>query len=248
MGALRRAGRARSSSRPATRRTPRLMAVGHAKYTGEVGVMTSHAGARRGPPAQRPVRRQARPRAGRGDRRAAADDGARLGVPAGDRPAERCSRTWRRSTSQTCSRPSRADGPRPGLPDGARDALAVRGDRPARRPAGLRRPEELPHEHGIVPTAPGWRAPRRAADRGGPGRGGRGPQRRGAGGAAGRAGRPGRPATRSAAVAERLGAGVTTSLLGKPWWDETLPFSCRRDGPPRHHRVRRGCWATATRC
>ncbi|WP_370615650.1 thiamine pyrophosphate-requiring protein [Mumia sp. Pv 4-285] len=28
------------------------------------------------------------------------------------------------------------------------------------------------------------------------------------------------------AVAEHLGAGVTTSLLGKPWWDETLSFSC----------------------
>lgn len=28
------------------------------------------------------------------------------------------------------------------------------------------------------------------------------------------------------AVAERLGAGVTTSLLGKPWFDESLPYSC----------------------
>ncbi|MBW9205881.1 thiamine pyrophosphate-requiring protein [Mumia sp. zg.B17] len=28
------------------------------------------------------------------------------------------------------------------------------------------------------------------------------------------------------ALAEHLGAGVTTSLLGKPWWDETLPYSC----------------------
>lgn len=28
------------------------------------------------------------------------------------------------------------------------------------------------------------------------------------------------------AVVERLGAGVTTSLLGKPWWDESLPISC----------------------
>ncbi|WP_447645258.1 thiamine pyrophosphate-dependent enzyme [Nocardioides zeae] len=28
------------------------------------------------------------------------------------------------------------------------------------------------------------------------------------------------------AVAERLGAGVTTSLLGKPWWDETAATSC----------------------
>jgi pyruvate dehydrogenase (quinone) len=28
------------------------------------------------------------------------------------------------------------------------------------------------------------------------------------------------------AVVERLAAGVTTSLLGKPWWDESLPISC----------------------
>jgi pyruvate dehydrogenase (quinone) len=28
------------------------------------------------------------------------------------------------------------------------------------------------------------------------------------------------------ALAERLGAGVTTSLLGKPGWDESLPYSC----------------------
>ena len=37
------------------------------------------------------------------------------------------------------------------------------------------------------------------------------------------------------AVAERLGAGVTTSLLGKPCVDESLPYSCGRHGPPRHH-------------
>ncbi|MDF9715811.1 MULTISPECIES: thiamine pyrophosphate-binding protein [unclassified Nocardioides] len=85
-------------------------------------------------------------------------------------------------------------------------------------------PEPLPHTHGVVPTTPTWRTPvvvptdadlRAAAevlDRGervallvGQGARHAGDQVR--------------------AVAERLGAGVTTSLLGKPWWDETLPTS-----------------------
>ena len=86
-------------------------------------------------------------------------------------------------------------------------------------------PEEPPHEHGVVPTAPQWRPPRvipadddlaeaaRVLNAG----------ERVAllvGQGASEAGDLVR------AVAERLGAGVTTSLLGKPWWDETLPTSC----------------------
>ena len=86
-------------------------------------------------------------------------------------------------------------------------------------------PETPPHEHGVVPTAPEWRRPRvlphdsdiaeaaavlnageRVALLVGQGIREAGDQVR--------------------AVAERLGAGVTTSLLGKPWWDETLPTSC----------------------
>ena len=86
-------------------------------------------------------------------------------------------------------------------------------------------PEELPHEHGVVPTAPQWRPPRvvpadddladaaaalNAGDR-----------------VALLVGQGAREAGEQVrAVAERLGAGVTTSLLGKPWWDETLPTSC----------------------
>ncbi|WP_210648823.1 thiamine pyrophosphate-requiring protein [Nocardioides sp. SYSU D00065] len=86
-------------------------------------------------------------------------------------------------------------------------------------------PEEVPHEHGVVPTAPQWRPPRvlphdddlaAAAEVLNAGRRvallvGQGA--RGAG-------------AEVQAVAERLGAGVTTSLLGKPWWDETLSTSC----------------------
>ncbi|MBA4609563.1 thiamine pyrophosphate-requiring protein [Aeromicrobium sp. Marseille-Q0843] len=86
-------------------------------------------------------------------------------------------------------------------------------------------PEVPPHEHGVVPTAPEWRRPRvipfdddlaeaarvlNAGER-----------------VALLVGQGAREASELVrAVAERLGAGVTTSLLGKPWWDETLPTSC----------------------
>jgi pyruvate dehydrogenase (quinone) len=86
-------------------------------------------------------------------------------------------------------------------------------------------PEEVPHEHGVVPTSPQWRPPRvvpadddladaaaalNAGER-----------------VALLVGQGARDAGQQVrAVAERLGAGVTTSLLGKPWWDETLPISC----------------------
>ena len=45
-------------------------AVGYAKFTGQVGVCVATSGPGRDPPAQRAVRREARPRAGGGDRRA----------------------------------------------------------------------------------------------------------------------------------------------------------------------------------
>ena len=45
-------------------------AVGYAKFTGRLGVCTATVGPGRDPPAQRAVRREARPRAGGRDRRA----------------------------------------------------------------------------------------------------------------------------------------------------------------------------------
>ncbi len=86
-------------------------------------------------------------------------------------------------------------------------------------------PEEPPHEHGVMVTVPGWRPPvvhpetadlERAAD-----------VLNAGDRVALLVGQGARHArTQVEAVAERLGAGVTTSLLGKPWVDESLPTSC----------------------
>ena len=85
-------------------------------------------------------------------------------------------------------------------------------------------PDPLPQEHGVVVSAPEWRRPRVL------------PQEEDLRQAARVLNSGRRPAllvgqgARHAgeqvrAVAERLGAGVTTSLLGKPWVDERLPTS-----------------------
>jgi pyruvate dehydrogenase (quinone) len=85
-------------------------------------------------------------------------------------------------------------------------------------------PDGVPHRHGAVPTAALWREPtvvprrddlRQAVDVLAAGQRvallvGQGARR-----AAGQV----------TAVADRLGAGVVTSLLGKPWVDESLPYA-----------------------
>jgi pyruvate dehydrogenase (quinone) len=89
----------------------------------------------------------------------------------------------------------------------------------------LEMPDRPPHEHGVVPTAVGWRRPRvvpaeddlreaaallASAER-----------------VALLVGQGARDAGDEVrAVAERLGAGVTTSLLGKPWLDESWSLAC----------------------
>src|SRR3954451_7997971 len=86
-------------------------------------------------------------------------------------------------------------------------------------------PEEPVQQHGVLVTTPEWRRPHVV------------PRREDLGAAAevlnagGRVallvGQGPRDAERQArTVAERRGAGVPPSLLGKPWWDETLPYSC----------------------
>jgi pyruvate dehydrogenase (quinone) len=86
-------------------------------------------------------------------------------------------------------------------------------------------PEEPPHEHGVLISVPQWRPPvvlpheddlAAAADVLNAGRR-----------VALLVGQGARHAQQEVrAVAERLGAGVITSLLGKPFWDETLAYSC----------------------
>jgi pyruvate dehydrogenase (quinone) len=81
------------------------------------------------------------------------------------------------------------------------------------------------HEHGVITTASGWNRARVTPDQDDLAaaaellRAGERPAiLLGQGGSSAREG--------VAQLAERLGAGVTTSLLGKPGWDEGLPLSC----------------------
>ena len=113
-----------------------FMATGHAKYSRPAGRVPVHPGSRRDPPADRPLRRQARRPTGGGDHRPDRlhRDGQRL--PAGGRPAV---------AVQGRLRPVRADGghPRAGA-DADRQRHAHRAgrehpglpDRAARRTAG----------------------------------------------------------------------------------------------------------------
>ena len=86
-------------------------------------------------------------------------------------------------------------------------------------------PEEPPHTHGVVVTTPEWRVPRvlpREADLTAAAEVLNAGER-----VALLVGQGAKDATEEVrAVVDRLGGGVTTSLLGKPWWDETAPDSC----------------------
>jgi pyruvate dehydrogenase (quinone) len=86
-------------------------------------------------------------------------------------------------------------------------------------------PQEASHEHGVLVTASQWRKPRVVP---------RDDDLREAAAVlaagsrvavlVGQGARDAQPQVR--AVVERLGAGVTTSLLGKTCWDDSLPYSC----------------------
>ena len=169
----------------------------------------------RDPSAERALRRQARPPAGRRDRRPAGADGDRRRLPAGGRPARRCSRTSRTSTC-------RWHGPGAGPPPGrSRDADRAR---PSARVTcvilpndvqELRRVETPPREHGTLHSGIGVHAAARRAD------GRRSAARRGVLNAGERvamlvgAGRAAAPADEVLEVADLLGAGVAKALLGK---------------------------------
>ena len=93
-----------------------------------------HVGPGRDPPAQRPVRRQARPRAGRGDRRP--DQPHRHGrqLPAGGRPAQPVQGRRQRLRADGDRPGAAAQRPRPGDPDRDGPARADGDDHPQRRP------------------------------------------------------------------------------------------------------------------
>ena len=201
-------------------------ACAHAKFTGEVGVCLATSGPGRDPPAQRPLRRQARPPAGGGDRRPAGAHVARRRLPAGGRPRRAVQGRRAASSSRCCMVPAQAAH----LID---RAMRDRAGDAARRPAIIvpndvqEAPyEEPPRAHGVGALV----ARLRAAPRVVPAR-----RRRCARAAevlnAGERvamligqGAMRRRAPRSIEVAELLGAGVAKALNGRAALPDDLPY------------------------
>ncbi|WP_166139382.1 thiamine pyrophosphate-requiring protein [Nocardioides ochotonae] len=224
MGALRRAGGDPSFVQARHEENAALMAVGHAKYTGEVGVVVST----QGPGAVHLLN-------GLYDAKL---DHHPLVAIVGQQPTTALGAEYQQEIDltglfkdvaaqyvQAVLAPEQAAMV---LDRAFRTALATRSPCVVVLPHDVQvapAPVVPPHEHGVVPTAPQWRPPRvlptdddlaeaaavlNAGER-----------------VALLVGQGARDAGDLVAeVAERLGAGVSTSLLGKPHWDESLPYSC----------------------
>lgn len=135
-----------------------------------------HPGPRSGAPAQRSLRRQARPRAGGGHSRSAADECPRRRVPAGDRPAGPLPGRRRAVRADRAHSGAGADGARPGVSHRLGHALSLRRHPAPRRAAGARRrvssARARSRHHARVAT------PARGPSGGRPSRGSERPQRR----------------------------------------------------------------------
>jgi pyruvate dehydrogenase (quinone) len=223
MGALRRAGGDPQFVQARHEENAAFMAVGHAKYTGGVGVVTST----QGPGAVHLLN-------GLYDAKL---DGVPVVALMGQQETTVLGSQYQQEVdlhtlvkdvaaqfSQTATSAEQV----PMLLDRAfRTALATRSPCVLVLPHDVQQlaaPDETAQEHAVVITAPTWRAPRvlphdeelrAAAEVLNAGRR-----------VALLVGQGARAAQQEVvAVAERLGAGMTSSLLGKPFVDETLPFS-----------------------
>jgi len=223
MGALRRAGGDPQFVQARHEENAAFMAVGHAKYTGGVGVVTST----QGPGAVHLLN-------GLYDAKL---DGVPVVALMGQQETTVLGSQYQQEIdlhslvkdvaaqfSQTATSAEQV----PMLLDRAfRTALATRSPSVLVLPHDVQQlpaPDEGAHEHAVVVTAPTWRAPRvvpheedlrAAAEVLNAGRRVTLLVGQGARGAW----------DEVVAVADRLGAGITSSLLGKPFVDETLPFS-----------------------
>ena len=133
-----------------------FMACAHAKFTGELGVCLATSGPGRDPPAERSLRRQARPPAGGRDRRPAGASRPRRQLPAGDRPPVACSRTSPTSSSRWRWCPAQI---RHLVDRACRIALAERTVTALIIPNDLQEADAVaqpPHKHGTVHSGPGY--------------------------------------------------------------------------------------------
>ena len=152
-------------------------AVGYAKFGGRAGVCMATSGPGRHPPAQRPVRRQARPRPGGRDRRPDQPhrDGRQL--PAGGRPAQPVQGRRQRLRADGDGPRAAAQRARPGDPDRDEPARADGDHHPERRAgAGVRAAHARVQDGAVEPRASSW--PTVDADDAAVRRGRRHPQRR----------------------------------------------------------------------
>jgi pyruvate dehydrogenase (quinone) len=224
MGALRRAGGDPELVQARHEETAALMAVGHAKYTGQVGVVTST----QGPGAVHLLN-------GLYDAKldhvpVVAIVGQQQTTVLGSEYQQEIDlqAMFKDVAAQYAQSILSADQAGMVLDRAFRTALATRSPCVVIVPHDVQKapaPEEQKHEHGVMVTVPEWRRPVVQ------------PQEQDLAAAADVLNSGDRVAilvgqgTREAraqveAVADRLGAGVTTSLLGKPWWDEARPESC----------------------
>jgi pyruvate dehydrogenase (quinone) len=224
MGALRRAGNDPELVQARHEENAALMAVGHAKYTGQVGVMTST----QGPGAVHLLN-------GLYDAKldhvpVVALVGQQQTTALGSEYQQEIDLTtlFKDVAAQYVQAVLAPEQAAMVIDRAFRTALATRSPCVVVLPHDVQKlpmPDEMPHEHGVVVTAPQWRKPRVLPH---------GDDLRDAAETlnAGQkvailVGQGARDAGEQVrAVADRLGAGVTTSLLGKPWWDESLPYSC----------------------
>ena len=222
MGALRRSGeielvQARHEESAA------LMAVGHAKYTGQVGVMTST----QGPGAVHLLNGLYDAKLDHVPVVAIVGQQQRTALGSEYQQEIDLQSLFKDVAAQFVQTVLTAEQAGMVVDRAFRTALATRSPCVVIVPHDVQKlpaPQQPPHEHGAMVTSAQWRPPRvlpqpedlrQAAEVLSSG------ERVAV--LAGQGVRDAREELR--AVVDRLGAGVTTSLLGKPWWDETLPSS-----------------------
>lgn len=223
MGALRRSGevelvQARHEESAA------LMAVGHAKYTGQVGVMTST----QGPGAVHLLNGLYDAKLDHVPVVAIVGQQQRTALGSEYQQEIDLQTLFKDVAAQFVHTVLTAEQAAMAVDRAFRTALATRSPCVVIVPHDVQKlpaPDGPSHEHGAMATAAEWRRPhvrpreedlQQAAEVLGSG------ER-----VAVLAGQGVRDAGEQLrAVVDRLGAGVTTSLLGKPFWDETLPVSC----------------------
>jgi pyruvate dehydrogenase (quinone) len=222
LGAMRRAGNQPAFVQARHEENAALMAVGHAKYTGGVGVVVST----QGPGAVHLLNGLYDAKLDSVPVVAVVGQQERTVLGSGYQQGLDLQTLFSDATQyvQTVLAPEHA---LMVIDRAFRSALATRQPCAVVLPHDVQKlpvPDPLPQEHGVVISAPEWRRPRvrpqdddlrQAAELLNAGRKvallvGQGARRAG---------------EQVQVVADRLGAGVTTSLLGKPWVDERLPTS-----------------------